>query len=298
MPKNFFKNGFFSKEIQEEVEAQHKAWDLQSNAERIDSISNYQASIINGVVTKANELNDRSGVFWEKPTNKEDMDKTIPFNGSTGMPFTNLDNLLMRSVMSIEGYKEPIFLTMKQANLMGGRLKKTGELTRNGKEEFVKAVKIAQLTTKEFVPELDENGKKKLVPVLDKDGKPILNKKGEEVKKIAGEWKELKEPMYESISYYNIEQFDNLDKSKLKPLDLEPLNKKRESIAKNPQAKLDYKLGMLRGKTGDLTLNNLYEFVKATQTGKDFAPKERVRANMQATKEFVNEKSQQQGFSR
>lgn len=284
---------------QAEAKQEHIAWENQSNLQRLESVSNYQASIVNKVVGIARDTNDRSGVFWEKQSTIEELDKTIPFNGETGMPYTNLDNILMRSVMAIEKFKEPIFLTVRQANKMGGTLKKTGEKTRNGKDEYVLGVKVVQLKTHEFVPELNKDGTKKMIPALDRDGNVILNQKtGEEVLKIAGQWKELKEPMYESVSLYNVEQFENLDRSKLKELNLEPLRKKRESIAKNPQAKLDYKLGMLKEKTGALTLQNLYNFLEATQTGKDFTPKERAKVNMGATKEFVNEKPKQQGFSR
>lgn len=286
----------FNAETQAAAEQDYIAWDKKTNAQRLDSMSNYQASIFNKVVSVANETNDRSNVFWEKATSIEELDKSMPFNGETGLPYTTLSGVLMRSVMAIEGYKEPIFLTMKQANRMGGQLKKTGELTRNGKDEYVLGVKIAQLKEQEFVPELNKDGSKKMIPVLNRDGEPVLNSKGEQILKPAGEWRKLKEPMYESITLYNIEQFDNLDRSKLKTINLEPLRKKRESIAKNPEQKLNYKLGMLRGKTGNTTLDNLYKFIEATQTGKDFAPKERVKVNMGATKEFVNEK--QQGFSR
>lgn len=284
--------------VQEQAQQEYKAWELQSNLERINSIANYQASIINGVISKANEMEDRSCVFWEKNFTKEDLDKTIPYNGSTGKPYTNLDNILMRSVMAIENYKEPIFLTMNQANLLGGTLKKTGQKTRNGKDEYVKGIKIAQIRTEEFVPELNPDGTKKMTPVLDKEGKPVLDKNGEQRMKVAGEYKKLKEPVYESYSLYNIEQFDNLDRTKLKKIDFKPLEAKREAIAKNPETKLDYKLGMLKGKTGDYTLNNLYEFVKATQKGINFEPKimQRPSINMSATKEFVNEKAKD--FSR
>lgn len=288
-----------SEEVKTEAVKKHIAWENQSNLQRLDSVSTYQAMIINKVAGIARDTNDRSGVFWEKPATSDELDKSIPYNGETGMPYTNLDNILMRSVMAIEKFKEPVFLTVRQANKMGGTLKKTGELTRNGKDEYVLGVKIVQLKTHEFVPELNEDGTKKKIPVLDEDGNVVLNQKtGEEIFKVAGEFKELKEPMYESVSLYNVEQFDNLDRSKLKTLNLAPLHKKRESIAKNPEAKLNYKLGMLKGKTGTLTLQNLYKFLEATQTGKEFAPQERAKINMGATKEFVNEKPKEQGFSR
>lgn len=276
-------------EIKNEAQDKHIAWENKTNAQRLDSIAEYQARTINKVVSIANETNDRSGVFWEQPKNAKELDTNIPFNGSTGMPYTNLDNILMRSVMAIEGFKEPIFLTMRQANIMGGELKKTSEKTRNGKDEFVKGVKIIQLKTREFVPELDSNGKKIYEPALDKQGKEILTKKGEVALNVKGEWKELKEPMYESLTLYNIEQFEKLDKDKLKKLNLEPLYAKRAQLSKqsNSEEQFKFKFQSLEGKIGVNTLRNLREFIKATQTGKDFQP---LVVNLNATKEYAQDK--------
>lgn len=280
---------------QQAAKQDYIAWENKTNAQRLDSIADYGASIINKIVGISKETGSKA--FWQTPANSAELDASIPYNGSTGMPYTNLDNILMRSVMAIEGYQEPIFLTMKQANKMSGVLKKTGEMTRNGKEAYQLGVKVAQLRTHEFVPEFDKNGNKVMTPALDENGKEILTKKGEVAMNVKGEWKELKEPMYESVTLYNIEQFDNLDRSKLKELNLKPLQAKREQIARQAKGEeqFKFKFKSLEGKTGTRTLNNLRDFIKATQTGKDFTP---LVVNRDATKEFANTQEKQQGFSR
>ena len=285
------------------AEKDYVAWDKKTNIQRLDSIADYQASIINKVAGIARDNGDRSGVFWEQGKTIAELDKNMPFNGNTGLPYTSLDGVLMRSVMAIEGYKEPIFLTMRQANLMGGTLKKTGEMTRNGKEEYQLGVKIAMLRTNEFVPTLDEQGNKIYEPKLDEDGNKVLTKNGEEVKIIKGEWKALKEPMYESVTLYNIEQFDNLDRTKLQKLDTKALQAKRDNIVNN-KSKPNFNLGLIKKgldgkpKTGSRTIENLYEFIKAAQTGRDFTPKQEIKVNLQATKEFAQTQEKQQSFSR
>ena len=287
-----------NEETKAAAQASLSSWDSKTNAERLDSIATYQAMIINKVLGVAKETGDRSGVFWEQKATSAELDKGIPFNGATGKPYTNLDNILMRSIMSIEGYKEPIFLTMRQANIMGGVLERTGNQTKNGKDEYVKGVKVVQLKTREFVPELDSKGNKIYEPALDENGKEILTKKGEVAMNVKGEWKTLKEPVFESITLYNIEQFNGINREKLATLDLKSLQEKRAKISREFRGEEQFasKYKSLEGKTGKNTLQNLREFTKATQTGKEFTP--RLSINMSAKKEFVQEQNKQQGLSR
>ena len=286
------------KEAKEAAQASYQRWADKTNSERLESIATYQAMIINKVLKDAKATNDRSGVFWEKKASQAELDASIPFNGATGKPYTNLDNILMRSVMAIEGFKEPIFMTMREANIMGGTLKKTGEQTRNGKDEYVKGIKVVQLKQREFVPELDKNGKKILEPAFDKDGNAIMTKNGEQAQNVKGKWVELKEAVFESITLYNVAQFDNINRDKLAKLDMTSLQQKRAELRREfrGEEKFATKYKSLEGKTGTNTLRNLREFTKATQTGKEFTPS--LSVNMSAKKEIVQEKQQQQGFSR
>ena len=282
-------------DVKEAAQNNFKSWEEKTNAERLDSIATYQAMIINKVLKVAKETNDRSGVFWEQKASQAELDSSIPFNGATGKPYANLDNILMRSVMSIEGFKEPIFMTARQANIMGGVLKRTGNQTRNGKDEYVKGVKVVQLKTSEFVPELDKNGNKQYEPAF-KDGEPVMKKDGTQAMNVKGEWRQLKEPVFESVTLYNVAQFDKLNRDKLKKLDLSSLKERRAKINREfrGEEKFDTKYKSLEGLTGKNTLQNLREFTKATQTGKEFTPK--LTVNMTAKKEFVQNK--QQGLSR
>ncbi|TQR56273.1 ArdC-like ssDNA-binding domain-containing protein [Campylobacter troglodytis] len=278
------------KQSQQTALSDYKAWEDKTNAERIDSIAEYQSRIINRVFGVAKEQNNRDLVFWQKEQSSQELDKNIPYNGATGKPYTNLDNILMRSVMAIENYQEPIFMTMRQANIMGGVLKKTGNTTRNGKEEYVKGIKVVQVKTKEFVPELDANGNKQYEPAF-KNGQPVMKKDGTQAMNVKGQTRELKEPMFESVTLYNVAQFDNLDRTKLKELDMESLNKNREILGKNAQAEkqFDFKYKSLEGKLLPETLKNLRDFTKATQTGMDFKP---IIIKKEAKKEYVQNKEQ------
>lgn len=91
------------------VGEKHKAWDERTNVEKLDAITTYQAFIFTKLLQKAKLDNDRSKVFWEKNTKLEDIDKSMPYNGYTGKPYTSLDGLLMRSVAAVQGYDKPIF---------------------------------------------------------------------------------------------------------------------------------------------------------------------------------------------
>ena len=287
-------------QVLQAVSESHKAWDERTNIERLDAITTYQAMIINKVLQQAKLKNDRSSVFWEKNTSLEDIDKSMPFNGFTGKPYTSLDGLLMRSVMSIEGHKEPIFFTMKQANKLGGVLKREYDeqgnvkKTANGKDEYVKGIKVLQTRKGEFIPEFDKEGKKIYEPALDKDGNKITTKDGKEVLKPKGVWKEYEKPMLESVTLYHISQFDNIKMDKVKSIDLSDLKTKRNEFAKNPNKEYPLKFKQFQFKRengstalGSRVVENLRNYEKAIGTGRNFTP----TLDYNATKTFKQEKS-------
>ena len=286
-------------QVLQAVSEKYKAWDERSNVERLDAITTYQAVLFNKVLKKAKLDNDRSSVFWEQNTKLEDIDKSMPFNGYTGKPYTSLDGLLMRSVAIVEGYKEPIFFTMKQANMLGGILKKEHDengnvkKTINGKDEYVKGIKILQTRKSEFIPELDKDGNKIYELAIDKDGNKVLDKNGKEVLKPKGVVKEYKQPMLETVELYHISQFDQIQMDKVKSIDLSDLKAKRNEFTKNPsEYPVKFKQFLFKREDGSTPLGprvveNLRNYEKATKTGRNFTP----LLDYNATKEFKQEKT-------
>lgn len=282
------------------VGEKHKAWDERTNVEKLDAITTYQAFIFTKLLQKAKLDNDRSKVFWEKNTKLEDIDKSMPYNGYTGKPYTSLDGLLMRSVAAVQGYDKPIFFTMRQANMLGGSLKKeldeqgNVKKTANGKDEYVRGIKVLQTRKREFIPELDKNGNKIYEPALDKDGNKILNKKGEEVLNVKGVWKELEKPTFESVNLYHISQFDGIQMDKVKSIDLNDLKKARNEFTKNPNKEYPVKFNQFLFKREDgstalgaRVVENLRNYEKATKTGRNFTP----LLDFNAKKEYAQEKT-------
>lgn len=287
-------------QVLDQAASQHKAWDERTNVEKLDAITTYQAFIFTKLLQKAKLNNDRSKVFWEKNTNLEDIDKSMPYNGYTGKPYTSLDGLLMRSVAAVEGYDKPIFFTMTQANRLGGVLKKeldekgNVKKTVNGKDEYVKGIKVLQTRKGEFIPELDANGNKIYEPALDKDGNKILTQEGKEVLKPKGVWKEYERPILESVNLYHISQFDNIKMDKVKSIDMSDLQKKRNEFAKNSNKEYPVKFNqfLFKREDGSMPLGarvveNLRNYEKAAQTGRNFTP----LLDFNATKSFKQEKS-------
>lgn len=263
------------------------AWDERTNAEKVDSINRYYAQIL----MKNNRNED---AFWKQSMSKEDITASIPFNGSTGRPYQSETSLILRAISQLNGYKEPIFLTMKNANLLGATLKKEYDeqgnvkQTANGKTQFVRGVKIALISNREFVPKKDANGQVVTEPRKDKDGNILLDDKGNPLMKTVKTVQYYKSPVLETATLYHISQFDNLDMSKLKSIDMEAVNNRRDYFAKTgkePSTKIK-NFGIFPNVARDLE-----NFVKAEAKGIDYSrPRQQhldlgLRLDMGAKKE-------------
>ncbi|EAI9912074.1 DUF1738 domain-containing protein [Campylobacter jejuni] len=147
----------------------YKAWDERSNEEKKASINEYSKAII------AKAIKEKA-TFWGKDMSKKDIDNSMPYNASKGIAYTGQTSALLRAVSELNGYEKPSFLTMKQANFLGGTLKKQLDengkpvLTKSGKEAYEQGVKIALLKTESYVPKLDENGQTMTRAIKDQNG--------------------------------------------------------------------------------------------------------------------------------
>ncbi|HED1004890.1 TPA: DUF1738 domain-containing protein [Campylobacter jejuni] len=227
-------NAEITKEAEQQVEVKenqvpYKPWDERTNEEKRASVNEYSKAII------AKAIKEKSA-FWAKDMSKEEIQNTMPYNASKGNVYTGQTSALLRAVADLNGYKEPSFITMKQANFLGGTLKKELDengkplLTKNGKEAYVQGVKIAILKTEGYIPKRDKDGNQIFRPVLDKNGKQKRDKLGY-LEEAVMEKVYYKEPKLETITLYHTSQFDNLKLEKLKERDIEGLEKLREKIS-------------------------------------------------------------------
>jgi antirestriction protein ArdC/phage/plasmid primase-like uncharacterized protein len=91
---------------------------------------------------------------WQKPWSPGDPEGMLPYNASTGKRYQGINSLHLMS----EGHGDPRWLTYKQAQALGGQVRK-GE----------KGTPIQYWKFTEERPKLDEDGK----PVLDENGEPL-----------------------------------------------------------------------------------------------------------------------------
>lgn len=246
-----------------------------TNAQRDESIKRSFASIIVKTAKTAREENKPQMAFWNKNMSVKEMDETIPYNPSSGKPYQNTTQIILRCVAALNGYENPLFLTVKEANLLGGKLKKDldengkEKLTENGKTAYVKGVKIPYTKKGEYVTKKDKNGNNILTQAMNKEGKPQFDEKGKPIMREVKEFVPYAKAMYETTTLYHISQFNDLNVSKFKDKNLDSLYQKRDYFDKNPQRALQPEF------ITSLSINkniaeNLHNFIKANKTGKDF----------------------------
>lgn len=264
-----------SKEPKIEQKDFYVAWEDKTNAQREASLNNYTASIIIKTSKTAREEEKPEMAFWNKNMSKEEIANSIPYNAKTGQPYTNTSDVVLRCVQKLNNYKEPTFITMQEANLLGGKLKKAldengNELkTKNGKTAYVQGVKIPYLKEGEWMPKLDAEGKPIQTQAKDKNGNLKFDDKGQAIMREVKEFVPYKAPMLETIQLYHTSQFIGLDESKLKPRDLSRLEKRAEYFQKNPSALNKPERVTSLGLNANVA-ENLHNFVKAVKSGQDY----------------------------
>ncbi|WP_270978473.1 ArdC family protein [Campylobacter helveticus] len=243
-------------------------WEDKTNAQRLESINNYYKMLM------AKAIGDKKA-FWDKDMDSKEIDNTIPYNPSTGKPYGGVISLALRAVKEIQNYPDSDFLTMRQANLLHGKLKY--EVNEKGEKEYPKGVKMTIMKNYEYHPKLD------------KDGQPLFREvqvNGEKVKQPVMDKVYLQQPKLETITLYHTSQFNDLDASKLKTRDLKPLEEYREKQKENAydlRPKLDF-LGLTPKVTQDL--NN---FLTSQNKGVDYKKIQHQSLNQIKKQEKVQE---------
>ncbi|EAH4727484.1 DUF1738 domain-containing protein [Campylobacter jejuni] len=268
----------------------YKAWDERSNEEKKASINEYSKAII------AKAIKEKA-TFWGKDMSKKDIDNSMPYNASKGIAYTGQTSALLRVVSELNGYEKPSFLTMKQANFLGGTLKKQLDengkpvLTKSGKEAYEQGVKIALLKTESYVPKLDENGQTMTRAIKDQNGNQKIGKDGKPMFEIVTEKIYHKTPILETVTLYHTSQFDNLKMDKLKERDLESLEKLRDSIKKS---NYDTRPNINNLGLGEKVTRDINNFLNAELKGLDYFKIQ----DREVTKTQTNEKEQNKSQGR
>ncbi|EJY2761396.1 DUF1738 domain-containing protein [Campylobacter jejuni] len=235
--------------------------------------------------------------FWGKDMSKKDIDNSMPYNASKGIAYTGQTSALLRAVSELNGYEKPSFLTMKQANFLGGTLKKQLDengkpvLTKSGKEAYEQGVKIALLKTESYVPKLDENGQTMTRAIKDQNGNQKIGKDGKPMFEIVTEKIYHKTPILETVTLYHTSQFDNLKMDKLKERDLESLEKLRDSIKKS---NYDTRPNINNLGLGEKVTRDINNFLNAELKGLDYFKIQ----DREVTKTQTNEKEQNKSQGR
>lgn len=173
------------------------------------------------------------------PFTKEAQNLPKAYNGSNGLPYTNLNSLMLDIKKNQHGYEDNVWISLNDARFLKADKEEINAIFNNkdipkAQVSYIKTFEI------EFVHKLDKNGKK--IPLKDQDGNHLMSKNGEPLFEIAKEEKldqngfpiinpntnqpDYKyvtkknpiEPTLETRFLYNIKEFKTIDKSRIKPL--------------------------------------------------------------------------------
>ncbi|WP_096021378.1 ArdC-like ssDNA-binding domain-containing protein [Campylobacter lanienae] len=268
---------------QKAQETKQKPWEEKSNEERVESVKEFSKMVIASAIKEAHSKGEEP--FFRKEMSAKEIDATMPYNPSTGKPYTNETSMLLRADAQKNGYEEAMYLTMKQANFMRGKLEPlkndNGEIlfSKNGKTQYPNGIKIAYVVEKEYVPKLDADGNQ--IFATDKNGNLKNDRNGKPIPVM--EERYLKEPRIETTTLYHISNFTDLDKSQLKPRDLSGVNKYREIMSKTDydnRARINLDLT-------PSTKRDIENFMNSQNKGIDYNPIQREQ-KQELTKEKGN----------
>lgn len=246
-----------------ETDKEFKIWTERDNPSKLKSIYNYQKMII-ATAIKHNKA------FWQQDKTKEQIDKDLPYNVKTGEPYTKITSVLLEATAKIKGYETNQFITMKQGNTMGGKLKPLTDekgkpiiSEKTGKQQYEKGVNIPLWKTYKLVPKLDDNKQ----PIM-QNNMPVFVKEY------------LPEPTLETTTLYHVSQFDNLDHSKFKEKNMENLEKLRHEN-RNTAQEPNIEKHLYKMELNDKTRIALHEYLNAQSKGLDYKVPEIAKTKSQ-----------------
>lgn len=176
------------------------------------------------------------------PFTKEAQNFPRAYNGSNGLPYTNLNSLMLDIKQKQHSYEDNIWISLNDARFLKASKEEIDAIFNNkdipkAQVSYIKTFEI------EFVHKLDNDGNK--IPILDQNGNQLMNKNGKPLFEIATEPKldqngfpiinpNTNQPYYKYVTkknpieptletrfLYNIKEFKTIDKSRIKPLNEE-----------------------------------------------------------------------------
>lgn len=253
-----------------------KAWNERSNQEKAQSIAELHKSIIAKTCKEKKQ-------FWNKDRSKEEIDKSLPYNPKTGKPYLGVTSIVLQCVAELNNYKEPQFLSMKQANTLGGKLKKLKDEKGNtvisektGKEQYAQGIKILLKKDYELVPKLNDKGEQ----IMDSKNQPVMEKQF------------LPKPIMETVTLYHVSQFDDLKLDRLKPKDMDEMEIRRSAFRNTeakPSMKKLYELGLNANTQRDIEM-----YLNAQNKGIDFKAIEREQTQEKTQAKKQEKKAEKQ----
>lgn len=176
------------------------------------------------------------------PFTKEAQSLPRAYNGSNGLPYTNLNSLMLDIKKKQHGYEDNIWISLNDARFLKADKEEIKSIFNNKdvpktQVSYIKTFKI------EFVYKLDKDGNK--IPMVDQNGNQRLGKNGKPLFEILTEPQLDKngipklnpntgepyftyvnkkipiDPTLETTFLYNIKEFKTIDRSRIKPLNEE-----------------------------------------------------------------------------
>lgn len=235
----------------------------------------------------ANQDKNRKPVFLKQDMSAEELLKTMPYSPESGRAILGENQMLLRNAMDINNYKEPQFLTLAEAKKISPEAEVAKALDKDGKPiPIMERDANGNLTnTPAINPNTNEPKFQRVQGVRVIEQKHVRYKRNDKGEIIKGEndkpiLEKLTQPEVIAKTYYHVSQFDNLDKSKLKPHDMESTKKLQENFRNSDKTldkafeRVDRMVQQGLYKDTALMIKNM---VMATATGRDYQVPEHIK---------------------
>lgn len=256
-------------------------WEKATNAERLENVNKGKVAVVSHAMYVA-----RDKLFLNQPMTQETMDKTMPYDVTTGKPFVGLNSALLRTFANGNSYKSNDFIDIKDAWKLGGELKTYKGVTKEGKSYDKKppCYRLEYMATWELRDKIDPKTNEPMTAVNEKTRRTYVVK----------ERVDLPEPKLQTKSLYHISEFKGLDKSQFKERDMNAMENYREKLANGVANGLP---NLKRIGIEGVIADSLIRFINAQNKGQEYTPTQAhtnmINKTQSQTQEKVQEKENQ-----